>query len=145
VECTGFSLAAATAIIGVTLLIGMEIIMGTTIPTLTDVHDSFNDMRNRAIDQVQTDINITNLGIEVNGSDYDINVTVENTGSITLETAYFNILINGTEATFTCSKSFLYPENEVYFNVSNLQGTGIRTLKVVTNNGVSEYYEFNLP
>ena len=144
-ECTGFSLIAATAIIGVTLLIAMEIIIGTTIPTLTDVHDSFYDMRNRAINQVQTDINITNLGIEVNGSDYDINITVENTGSITLETVYFNILVNGTEERFTCSKSFLYPENEVYFNVSNLQGTGIRTLKVVTNNGISNYHEFNLP
>ena len=144
-ECTGFSLVAATAIIGVTLLIAIEVIIGATVPTLTDVHNSFYDMRNRAINQIQTDINITNLGIEVNGSDYDINITVENTGSITLETAYFNILLNGTETRFACSKSFLYPENEVYFNVSNLQGTGPRTLKVVTNNGVSDYYEFNLP
>lgn len=144
-ECTGFSLIAATAIIGVTLLIAIEIIIGTTIPTLTDVHDSFYNMRNRAFDQVQTDINITYVDAENNGSDYDINITVENTGSITLETTYFNILLNGTEKKFTCSKSFLYPENEVYFNVSNLQGTEMYTLKVVTNNGVSDYYEFNIP
>lgn len=144
-ECTGFSLVAATAIIGVTLLISIEIILGTTIPTLTDVQDSFSDMRDRAIDQIQTYINITNVGIQVNGSGYDINITVENTGSITLETVYFNILVNGTKMGSTCSKSFLYPENEVYFNVSSLQGTGLRTLKVVTDNGVSDYYEFSLP
>lgn len=143
-ECTGFSLIAATAIIGVTLLIVIETILGATIPTLTDVHDSFYNMRNRAADLVQTDINVTHVEVEANGSDYYINITVKNTGSTTLDTSYFNILINGTEKEATCSKLFLYPENEVYFNVSNLQGTGIYNLKVVTNNGVSDYYEFNI-
>ena len=56
----GFSLVAAAAIIGVSIVMAIEIIVGTTIPTITDVHDSFDDMRDRAIDQVQTDINITN-------------------------------------------------------------------------------------
>jgi len=141
----GFSLVAAAAIIGVSVLMVIEIIVGTTIPTLTDIHDSFNDMRNRSIDQVQTDINITRVTVEVNGSDYDINITVENLGSITLETTYFNILINGTEKQFTYSTSYLYPEKVVYFNVYNLQGNGERRLKVVTDNGISDYYKFILP
>lgn len=141
----GFSLVAAAAIIGVSILMAIEIIVGSTVPTLTDVHDSFDNMRDRAIDQVQTDINITDVTSEINGSNYDINVTVENTGSTTLETTYFNILINGTDKEFTCSKSYLHPENEVYFNVSSLQGTGERRLKVVTDNGISDYYEFTLP
>ena len=141
----GFSLVAAAAIIGVSILMAIEIIVGSTVPTLTDVHDSFDDMRDRAIDQVQTDINITDVTSEINGSNYDINVTVENTGSTILETTYFNILINGTDKEFTCSKSYLHPENEVYFNVSSLQGTGERRLKVVTDNGISDYYEFTLP
>lgn len=141
----GFSLVAAAAIIGVSVLMAIEIIVSTTIPTLTDVHDAFEDMRDRAIDKVQTEINITDVSSEANGSNYDINVTVENTGSVTLETAYFDILINGTKNEFTCSKSYLHPENEVYFNVSSLSGSGKRRLKVVTNNGISDYYEFILP
>ena len=141
----GFSLVAAAAIVGVSILMVIEIIVGTTIPTITDVHDTFDDMRDRVIDQIQTDINITDVTSETNGSNYDINVTVENTGSTTLETVYFNILINGTEKKFTCSKSYLHPENEVFFNVSSLQGTGLRRLKVVTNNGISDYYDFTLP
>lgn len=141
----GFSLVAVAAIIGVSVLITIEIIIGTTIPTVTDVHDSFDKMKDRAIDQVQTGINITDVTSEVNGTNYDINVTLENTGSITLETTYFNILINGTEKPFTCSKSYIHPENEVYFNVSSLGGTGQRRLKVVTNNGIADYYEFTLP
>ena len=141
----GFSLVAAAAIVGVSILMVIEIIVGTTIPTITDVHDTFDDMRDRAIDQIQTDINVTDVTSETNGSNYDINVTVENIGSTTLETVYFNILINGTEKKFTCSKSYLHPENEVFFNVSSLQGTGLRRLKVVTNNGISDYYDFTLP
>ena len=141
----GFSLVAAAAIIGVGILISIEIILGTTIPTITNVHDSFEEMRDRSIDKVQTDINITNIAYEINGTDYDINVTVKNVGSVTLETKYFIVLINGTKKDFTCSKSYLYPENEVYFNVSSLQGTGLRKLKVVTDNGISVYDEFILP
>ncbi len=141
----GFSLVGAAAIIGVSILMSIEIIVSTTIPTITDVHDAFDDMRDRAITQVQTDINITDVSNEINGSNYDINITVENTGSITLQTAFFDILINGTKNNFTCSKSYIHPENKAYFNVSSLSGLGIRRLKVVTNNGIADYYEFTLP
>jgi len=140
----GFSLVGATAIIGVSLIIALEIIIGTTVPTITNVHDSFDKMRNRAIEQVQTDINITSVRTLVNGSDHDINITIDNTGSITLETEDFDILVNGTSYSFTSSKSYLHPKNTVYFNVSSLKGTGIRRLKVITNNGISDYYEFNI-
>jgi len=141
----GFSLIGAAAIIGVSILMGIEIIVSTTIPTIIDVHDSFGDMRDRAIAQVQTDINITDVTSVINGSNYDINITVENTGSITLETNFFDILINGIKNVFSCSKPYIHPENKVFFNVSNLAGTGMMRLKVVTNNGISDYYEFTLP
>lgn len=140
----GFSLVAATAIICVSIVMAIEIIAGTTIPTVTNVHDSFNEMKDRAIEQIQTDISITSVISEINGSDFDINVTLENTGSATLETKYFNILINGTNTKFTCSDSYLYPEKTVYFNVSNLKGTGSRRLKIVTDNGISDYSDFTL-
>ncbi|UCF50339.1 MAG: hypothetical protein JSU91_02325 [Thermoplasmatales archaeon] len=141
----GFSLVGTAAIIGVSILMGIEIIISTTIPTITNVDDAFDEMRDRAIAQVQTDINITEVTSEINGSNYDINITIENTGSITLETAYFDILINGTKNDFSCSKSYIHPENYVYFNVSSLSGPGLIKLKVVTNNGISDYYEFTLP
>ncbi len=141
----GFSLIAAAAIIGLSIVMAIEIIVSTTIPTVNDVHNAFDNMRDRSIEQVQTDINITGITSEVNGSNYDINITVENTGSVTLKTIYFNILVNGTDKPFSCSKTYLYPEKEVYFNVSNLQGIGNRRLKVITNNGISNYYDFTLP
>ena len=138
----GFSLVAAAAIIGVSILIVIEGIVGTTIPIFTNVHESFNKMKNRAIYQVQTDINITSVTAEVNGSKTDINITIKNIGSISLKTSYFYILINGTSKEFTCSNLYLHPGNEVYINVSSLASTGLQRLKVVTDNGISDYYDF---
>jgi len=140
----GFSLAAAAAIIGVSTLIVIGITVENILPTMTNTNDSYNDMKDRGIDQVQTDINITSVITPSNGSNYDLNFTVDNTGSVVLETSYFNILINGTTQQFTCAGSYLYPENEVYFNVTNLPGTGTRILKVITDNGISDYYEYTI-
>jgi len=141
----GFSLVGAAAIIGVSILMIIEIIVSTGVPTITNVDEAFDEMRNRAVDQVQTDINITGVTSLVNGSGYDINITVENTGSVSLETANFDILINGTINDFSCSKSYIHPQNIVYFNVPSITGLGAQKLKVITNNGISDYYEFNLP
>jgi len=141
----GFSLVGAAAIIGVSILMCIEIIISTTLPVLTDVDNAFDEMRNRAIAEVQTDINITDVASLVNGSNYDLTITVENIGSVTLETTFFDILINGTRNDFTCTKSYIHPENEVYFNIFSYSGSGNLRLKVVTNNGISDYYEFILP
>ena len=134
----GFSLAAATAIIGVAVLISLELIIGTTIPTITEIHKSYDEMRDRAIDQLQTDMAITNVNTPPNGSNYDLNITVENTGSTTLKTQYFDIFINGTKYDYECYRDYIYPNKQVYFNVKNLEGTGNRILKMVTNNGISK-------
>jgi len=139
----GLSLSAAAAIIGVSLLISLEIIFGTTIPMVTDVYDSYDEMRDRSIDQFQTDINITTISTPDNGSNFDLNFTVNNMGSITLKAIYFDVLVNGTSQPFTCEKSYLYPEKEIWFNVTNLPGgTASHRLKVVAGNGISDYKVF---
>jgi len=140
----GFSLVAAAAIIGVSTLIVIGTIVENLLPAMTEVNDSYDELKDRAIDQIQTDINITSVTTPSNGSNYDLNFSVENTGSVVLETSYFNILINGTDQQFTCTKLYLYPESEVYFNVTNLSGTGARILKVITDNGISDYYEYTI-
>ena len=92
----GFSVAAAAVIIGVSIFMAIELILGSTIPAITDTYNSYEDMKNRIIDQVQTNINITDISTSANGSNYDHNITVKNTGSVDLETKDFDILINGT-------------------------------------------------
>lgn len=140
----GFSLVSAAAIIGVAIIMSIEIMVGTTIPAITDVHDAYDKMRDRSIEQIQTDINIINVTTPANGSGYDLNFTIKNTGSITLETSYFDILINGTKYDFISSKTYLHPEKQAYFNIYNLAGNGNQTLKVVTNNGIADYYTYSI-
>ena len=140
----GFSLVAATAIIGLSVIVSIEIIVGTTIPAITDINNAFDEMKDRSIEQVQTDINITDVTYAINGSNYDLNITVENSGSVSLKTRYFNILINGTDNAFSYSKTYLHPKNEVYFNISSFQDTGDQRIKVITNNGISDYYDFTI-
>jgi len=140
----GFSLSAATAIIGVTILLTIEIIVSTTIPTITDVNDSYKEMRDRSIDRLQSDMNITGISTVDNGSNYDLDIEIKNTGSITLETIDFNILINGSNKEFTCTKSYIYPENTANFTIYNLPGTGENKLKAVSNNGISDYYKYTV-
>ena len=141
----GFSLTAATVIIGLSVLIAAEIIIGAFAPMVENIDESYGDMKNRIVDQVHTGINITNVATTVNGANHNISITVENTGSVVLNTSYFNILVNGTDRQFVCSKSYIYIENIAYFNVTNLEGNaGPRRLKVVTENGVTDYYGYAL-
>ena len=136
----GLSLSAATAIIGVSVLLSIEFMVANVIPTMTDTNDSFDEMRDRAIDQMQTDITITNVNNTSLGPPYDLNITVENTGSIVLETNYFNILVNGTSQEFTCSEVYMYPEDIVYFSITNQPNNG--RLKIITDNGISDYFDY---
>ena len=87
----GFSLSAAAAIIGISMLVAVEILTGSLLPLFTEVNDSYTNMKDRAIDQIQSDIAIINVATPSNGTNHDLNITLENTGSISLETRYFNI------------------------------------------------------
>ena len=88
----GFSVSVSAAIIGVAVLMSFEFIVADVIPTITDTHDSYGEMRDKSIEQIQTSINITNAITPSNGSNYDLNITVKNTGSITLETSYLSLI-----------------------------------------------------
>lgn len=140
----GLSLSAATAIICVSLFLAIEITMGSVFPTISDINDSYSQLKDRAIEQVQSDISIIKIVNTTNNSNYDLNITVNNTGSTALKTSGFNILINGTDKNFVASDTYIYPEEQVYFNLYNLPGNGKQRLKVVTNNGISDYDEYTI-
>jgi archaellum component FlaF (FlaF/FlaG flagellin family) len=138
----GFSVIAAAAILGFTLFMAMEIIASDVLPTIEGINDSYGDMKDRLHNQLQTDINISAVSRSVNGSNYDYNISVQNTGSVTLSTKDFMILINGTGFPFTCSHRFLHPENTVFFRVVDVAGAEVKRIKVVSNNGIADYYAY---
>ena len=77
----GFSLTASAAVIAVALFIALEIVTGSLFPTMNGINDSYDDLKNRMIDQVHTNINITSITTQANGPNYDYNITIKNTGS----------------------------------------------------------------
>jgi archaellum component FlaF (FlaF/FlaG flagellin family) len=138
----GFSLIATAAILGIALFMAVEIIASDFLPTMEDVNTSYGAFKDRIQQQLQTDITITMVVQTDNGTDYDYNISVHNTGSVTLATHNFMVLINGSECPFTCSHQYLYPENTVYFEVINQPGGGQERVKVTTNNGIAAYYTY---
>jgi archaellum component FlaF (FlaF/FlaG flagellin family) len=140
----GFSLIAAAAVLGFTLFMAVDIITSDLLPTIEDVNDSYGDMKERIREQLQTDINITTIAWSANGSNYDYNISVQNTGSVTLSTEDFIILINGSEFHFTCSHKHLYPENTAYFRVVDVAGEGAKRMKVIANHGIADYYAYTI-
>jgi len=138
----GFSVIAAAAILGLTLFMAVEIITSDLLPTIEDMNKSYDDLKDRQQNQLHSDINITTTLRSANGSNFDYNISVKNTGSATLFTKDFQILINGTAYQFTCSRENLYPENIVYFSIMNVPGAGSQRVKVITNNGIADYYTY---
>lgn len=136
----GFSTIAATAILGGSCIMMITIFSGGILPTISDYHEAFKNMEDRAVERLHTNINIINV-TNTSGIYYDLNITVKNTGRITLETADFTILINGVKEQFNCSKSYLYPEKEVIFTL-NLTGSGLKGIKTITENGILDYEEY---
>ena len=133
----GFSLIASSAIIGVAVLISLEIIVGSTVPVITDTHDSYEDMRDRAVDRVQTDITITNAQWN---NPYTV-FSVDNTGSVTVNTSKCTVLFIGVNKTFTCTVAYLHPAQTAIFGVNERLSNG-DMIKLITPNGVEAYYEY---
>lgn len=140
----GFSVIAAAAILGLTLFMAVEIIASDLLPTIEDMNKSYDELKERHQNQLQSDINITIVLRSANGSNYDYNISVKNTGSATLFTNDFEILINGSEYQFTCPRENLYPENTVYFHIMNVASAGSQRVKVITNNGIADYYTYTI-
>jgi len=138
----GLSVSVASAIIAVSVIIVIEISLGNLLPVVSNLNDSYESFKDRAVDKIQSDININNVSTTPNGSGYDLNITIENTGSIVIDTNYCNVLVNGTFYPFYSSKNHLYPKKTSYFTIGNLSGSGQFRLKVVSNFGISDYETF---
>jgi archaellum component FlaF (FlaF/FlaG flagellin family) len=140
----GFSTTAAVAIVGLSIFISLEIFTGSVIPTIDDYDASYQNMVNRKVDLLQTSINITTITVTAYGLNYNHSITIHNIGSITLDTSKCMVLINGINQQFTSSETYLYPEKTAYFNITNLPGDGDKTAKIITDNGIEDYYTYTI-
>ncbi|MFO7678325.1 MAG: hypothetical protein R6V50_08105 [Thermoplasmatota archaeon] len=138
----GFSVAAAYAIIGVSFLISLEILTGSMLPALTNVDESYNSLFDRKIEGIQTSINISKVSVEMYNSNYNHSITIKNIGKITLKTNEMIVLINGLLQDFESEYIYFYPGESILLNVSDVSGDGNQRLKIITYNGISDYYSY---
>ena len=141
----GLSVSAASAIIGVAAVLSFGYIIGSVLPAVSNFIDSYDDMKDRAVNQIQSNINVSGLTTVAGASEHNVNISVENLGNIAHETNDFSILINGVNYDFTCTKSWLYPNCTAYFNIEDVPGKdGSRNLKILSDNGISDHYYYTL-
>ncbi|MFO8077547.1 MAG: hypothetical protein R6U21_02745 [Thermoplasmatota archaeon] len=136
----GFSLSASFAIIGVSILLSLEIISGGILPQLTEIHESQQNMIKREITRSQTDFSITHVTTSINGSTYDYNITIENSGSETINVEKCMLLINGSIQEFIFSDAYLFPEKQTNLTIYNTNKSDNPRIKITTSNMVESYY-----
>lgn len=139
----GFSVAATAAIIGVSILMIIEISMGNVIPMYSDIQESYKDLKDRAINELQTMVTIQNVNVSDNVTLYDLNITVKNSGSTVFDVEYMNVLIEGVPTSFSSSSSYIFPESTSYLNLYGLSGSGVKKVKLILKNGISCYESYN--
>ena len=140
----GFSLSAAFAIIGMSIFVAIEIFSTQFSPVIYDFENSNSELIERYLEKIETNINITEVNATSNLTNYDFNITIENTGSTVLKTNEINVLINGNVESFQCNDNYIIPCVETYLILKNLNYSGIVRVKIITGNGIEEYKEINL-
>jgi len=135
----GFSLSAAFAILGISILISIEIFSANIFPAIDNYDNSNSDMIIRYTNKLETGINITDVNVTANLTNYDYNITIKNTGNIVLDTSKIDILINGYYEEFQCMDRYILPLIQSNFIFRNLDYSGNIRFKVITGNGIEDY------
>jgi len=96
------------------------------------------DMQNK---RLQTDILIDDSTPSGSAVSYDLTINVTNTGSETLDSDELNVLVNGTIESYTFAPSTVTwtPDETKTLTVAGLSGAGSHRVKVITENGISDY------
>jgi flagellar protein FlaF len=137
----GFSTSAATAII----FAGIVLLMGAVANT---VFDTYADLKDAALETSDTEYDRQRTRLMIVNSSYDgstVYINASNTGEITLDTNYVDLLLNGTmeteqittrEVSGTTSK--IWGVHEVmYLEVSYIGANNWTRIRLISENGVS--------
>lgn len=142
----GFETSVVVAIFFVSVLI-VGTLSYTTISSSHDLLSSSADEHYSLINQkLQTDIQIVDSSAIIYNSTYQLSLSVLNTGSETLRSDKVNVLIDGVYKPYSNvnNTATWTPETSAVLTVYNLSGFGDHRVKVVAENGICDYYSYNL-
>lgn len=110
------------------------------------VDDASYEKNEMQIKRLQTDILIDDSTPAGSAASYDLTVTISNTGSETLRSDELDILIDGTIQSYTFAPTTITwtPDEVKTLTVEGLSGSGSHRVKVVTENGISDYDTYSV-
>ncbi len=96
--------------------------------------------------KLQTDVQIVQSNAIIHNSTYQLSLEVLNTGSETLSSDELDVLIDGVHMPYSSVSAITTwtPETYTVLNISNLSGFGDHRVKVVTKNGICDYYSYSI-
>lgn len=94
----GVSEVVSTAIISLALLLIIEVTIGNNLPMITEIRESYDDMRDRCIDKIKTEIKLTNITTTWWNTSWDYRkmITINNS-QVEEDLTNFTVLINITD------------------------------------------------
>ncbi|NOR48958.1 MAG: hypothetical protein GQ533_13100 [Methanosarcinaceae archaeon] len=109
------------------------------------VDDASYEQNDMQIKRLQTDI-LIDSSIPGSGTPYDLTITVSNTGSETLQSDELNVLVDGIieSYTFAPMTTTWTPDGTITLTVAGLSGGGSHRVKVITENGISDYDTYSV-
>jgi archaellum component FlaF (FlaF/FlaG flagellin family) len=140
----GFSLSASFAIIGATVLVAIELFTGAVIPDTMDIADAFQLRLDHDIKTSQTKINISGVTVTLNGTNYDFQINLTNTGGQPICLFECQLLIDGVVTPFNSDDSYLLPLNTTRIDLENIQSTGQGRIKIVTAKDCPAYHQYQV-
>ncbi len=142
----GFETAVVVAIFFLSAMV-----LGTTAYVVISasqdlVDDASYEQNEMQIKRLQTDILIDSSTPTGLAALYDLTITVSNTGSETLRSDKLNVLVDGIieSYTFAPTTTTWTPDGTITLTVEGLSGAGSHRVKVVAENGISDYDTYSV-
>ena len=143
----GFSVAASFTILLISTLIVSGIILSESIQKFKEARQVYLEEKKKAIEVLKTDFEIVSItAYNTSPTTHNLSVVLKNTGSTTLETSYFSVLVDGVLVTVNYNASYFYPGEYLSIEASGLSGGAGSThrLKIVAENGVAVYGSYQV-
>ncbi|HUV81807.1 MAG TPA: hypothetical protein VMW53_01840 [archaeon] len=131
----GFAASVATIIIFIAIIIISTITYPTLVKSFKNVADAKDDKHDIQMDQVNTEIDITDIR-DIGGN--LLQITVSNEGTTMLHASDASVLVDGTYTNYSVSPSgFWSPQTDALFTVSATT-TQDHVIKIITTRGKSD-------
>ena len=110
------------------------------------VDDASYEKNEMQVKRLQTDVLIDSSTPVGSAALYYLTITVSNTGSMTLKSDELNVLVDGTIQSyiFAPTATTWTPDGTITLTVEELSGGGSHRVKVITENGISDYDTYSV-